>query len=53
MNSHSQLSNTHHSRSKRESLGRSEKENADYRNDRQSYIAECKRLLSGLRGCQM
>jgi hypothetical protein len=51
MNTHSQISNSHSSRSKRDTLDKSEKENTDYRNDRATYIAECKRLLSGLRGC--
>jgi hypothetical protein len=49
MNSHS---NSHVSRAKRESMvNEAQKENTDYRSERQTYIAECKRLLSGLRGC--
>ena len=47
------LSNsTQVSRSRRESQTTSSKENKDFFKERQSYIAECKRLLSDLRGCQ-
>ena len=48
MNSYQTNSQMQVTRSRRESHHNS-KENRDFFSERQSYIAECKRLLSGLR----